>query len=369
MKPIRAFSARWAFAFGPCLALSLAACHNSIPVAPQDAATAQATDKQVRIIAVTEQPIKERLDLAAKVQPDPTKVFRVFPPASGRIVSIEVKPGDAVRKGQTLAMLDSSDAATARSDFAKAKIESERAARASDRDKILFEHGAIAEKDYLDTRAQSDSAAAELARAKQRLDMLGISSTASVDRVPLLSPGSGVVLTVNAAPGELSRSLETADPLVTIADLSTVWIVGDVYEKDISKVQPGKQVVITSDAYPGQQWSGRIAALSGTLDPATRTLKARVALSNADSKLKPEMFAVIHADIGTHQALVLPASAIIHEGQSTIVFVDENGKVAQRNVTTGQALDGHVEITSGLQPGQQVAADGAELLTGGGGQP
>jgi cobalt-zinc-cadmium efflux system membrane fusion protein len=369
MTLIQAIPVRSACAISLCVALCLTACRESKPNSSDPSSSAQSAAKPVRYVAVSEQPILERLDLGAKVQPDPTKVFRVFSPASGRILGIQVRPGDVVAKGQPLALLDSSDAATARSDFAKARIEAERAARAADRDKILFEHGAIAEKDYIDSRAQSDSAAAELARAKQRLEMLDIGASANADRVPLLSPGRGVVLAVNAAPGEFSRSLETADPLINIADLSTVWIVGDVYEKDIAKFKPGEQVIVTVDAYPGKQWTGRIQSLSGALDPATRTLKVRVSLLNPDQKLKPEMFAAIHVDVGTHKALVVPASAIIHEGQATTVFVESNGTAEQRKVTTGQAADGKIEITSGLEVGQKVAADGAELLTGGASQP
>ena len=170
---------------------------------------------------------------------------------------------------------------------------------------------------------------------------------------------------MSAAPGELSRSLETADPLTTIADLATVWIVGDVYEKDITKIERGKQVTVTCDAYPGQQWSGRVDSLFGVIDPTTRTLKLRIALKNGDQRLKPEMFATIHVKVGTHKAVVVPATAIIHEGQTTTVFVETGGKPEQRKVITGQTVDGEVEIVSGLQPGQQVAASGAELLTGG----
>jgi membrane fusion protein, heavy metal efflux system len=369
MKSSQTFLAVRAFALILSLALGLAACHHTEPSDPETASSAQPSEKPIHYIAAAEQPIHETLELAAKVQADPTRTFRVFPPASGRILGIEVKPGDIVSKGQALAMLDSSDAASARSDFAKAKIEADRATRAADRDKVLFEHGAIAEKDYIDSRAQSESAAAELARAEQRLEMLDINPGANGVRVPLLSPGRGVVLTVNAAPGEFSRSLETADPLITIADLSTVWIVGEVYEKDIAKIQSGKQVGVTIDAYPGRQWSGRIESLSGVLDPTTRTLKVRISLSNADQKLKPEMFASIRADIGTHRALVIPSSAIIHEGQRTTVFVNNNGRAEQRSVTTGQDVDGRVEIISGLQAEQQVVADGAELLSGGASQP
>lgn len=346
------------------IAVTMTACKGHEQPPSEAGPTSAAPAKPVQTVAVAEQQVEDRLELGAKVQPDPTKVFRIFSPASGRILGIEVKPGDTVKRGETLGLLDSSDAASARSDFAKAKIEAERSTSFANREKVLLEHGGVAEKDYIDAKALADSAEAELARAKQRLEELDINPAATMDHVPLLSPARGVVLTVSAAPGEFSKSLDNADPLITIADLSTVWIVGDVYEKDISKVQPGKQVTVTFDAYPGKQWKGRIDSLSGALDPTTRTLKVRVALPNAGDKLKPEMFAAIHVDVGRHMAIVVPASAVIHEGQATSVFIANNGKREQQSVTTGQAVDGKVEITSGLNAGQQVVVDGAELLTG-----
>jgi len=307
--------------------LSLAGCgdsasHESAKTPPRD----QLIESAVAYVKVVQQPVPETIDLAAKVQPDPTKVVRIFPPASGRVVAIEVKPGDRVRGGQTVAILSSSDVASARSDFAKANIETERATRAMERQKLLFEHGAAAEKDYLDARAQADAAQAELVRATQRLELLNVSPSATTDRVTLASPGSGVVLDVSAAPGEFSKSLESANPLVTVADLNTVWIVGDVYEKDVSKVNSGKPVTVTLPAYPGQQWKGHISSLSGGLDPTTRTLKVRVVLPNPDQRMKPEMFGTIHINAGTHQGLLVPAAAIIREGNTASVFVKNAGK-------------------------------------------
>lgn len=322
-------------------------------------------DAPVQYVKVVERTIPETLDLAAKVQPDPTKVVRIFPPASGRVVGIQVKPGDRVRRGQTVATLRSSDVASAQSDYTKANIEAQRATRAMERQKVLFEHGAAAEKDYIDARAQAEAAGAELARAKQRLDLLSVSPSATTDHVALASPASGVVLDISAAPGEFSKSLDSANPLLTVADLNTVWIIGDVYEKDLAKVERGKQVNVSVQAYPGRQWTGHINSISGALDPTTRTLKVRVSLPNPDLRLKPEMFATIHIRSGTHQALVVPAAAIIREGSSTTVFVKSGGKPEQRTVNTGQAVDGMVEVLTGLHTGDEVAAEGAELLKGG----
>jgi membrane fusion protein, heavy metal efflux system len=363
---MRKFSLNMAVFSAVSVLLLLAGCDSSASKGMVGTPSAdQPHESPVRYVRVAQQMIPETLDLAAKVQPDPTKVVRIFPPASGRVLAIDVKPGERVRRGQALASLSSSDVASARSDFTKASIEAERATRAMERQKVLFEHGAAAEKDYIDSRAQADAARAELARARQRLELLNVNPAATTDRVTLVSPAGGVVLDVSAAPGEFSKSLESANPLITVANLDTVWIVGDVYEKDMAKVVRSKPVTVTLQAYSGKEWTGRIDSLSGALDPTTRTLKVRVALANPDQRLKPEMFGAIHVRAGTHQALVVPAAAIIREGNATTVFVKNAGKPEQRTVTVGQAVDGNVEILSGLRLGDEVAAEGAELLKGG----
>jgi len=345
--------------------VTLSGCSHSGEVEVKAASNDQPATNSVRYIQVAQEIVPDTVDLAAKVEPDPTKVIRIFPPTAGRVVSISVKPGDRVKGGQTVAVLNSSDAASARSDFAKAKIETERTARIVEREKLLFEHGAAAEKDYLDAQAQADSARAELARAQQRLDLLNVSPTAETDRVSLVAPAGGVVLDVNAAPGEFSKSLESANPLITIADLDTVWIIGDLYEKDAAKVSVDKPVTIAVQAYGNQTWTGRIDSVSGALDPVTRTLKVRVALTNPKQMLKPEMFASMRVRVGTHNAIVVPASAIIREGNAATVFAKVGNTQEQRRVTVGQTVDGKVEVLSGVRVGEEVAADGAELLTGG----
>ncbi len=347
---------------------TLTACSHSGQVEVNAALKDEQGKSSVRYIKVEQQIVPDTLDLAAKVQADPTKVVRIFPPASGRVVSISVKPGDRVERGQTLAVLNSSDVASARSDFTKAKIEAERVTRVMEREKLLFEHGAAAEKDYIDARAQAESARAELARAQQRLDLLNVSPSADTDRVSLVAPARGVVLDVSAAPGEFSKSLESASPLITIADLDIVWVVGDLYEKDAAKVSAGKPVTVTLQAYQGQQWSGRIESVSGALDPTTRTLKARVALRNPKQLLKPEMYGMIHVTVGKHQAVVVPVAAVIREGNATTVFAKNGSTPEQRPVTVGQTVDGKVEVLSGLHVGEEVAVEGAELLKGGPGE-
>lgn len=368
MRSMCIFLNRTGWLLALCTVLAVTACREEMTPPPATLSTQPAANP-VQFVAVTQKLTEDQLSLSAKVQADPTRSFRVFAPASGKVLAIKVKPGDTVARGETLAMIQSTDAGSAQSDLSKAQIESARAQRAADREKVLLEHGAVAERDYIDAKAAAESAQAELARAKQRLQFLGLNAQSASDFIQLVSPSRGVVLTVNSAPGEFSKSLDNADPLMTIADLSTVWIVGDIFEKDIAKVQPGTKVTMTVDSFPGQQWSGHIDSVSGALDPVTRTLKVRVVLSNPGDKLKPEMFAALHVAVGKHAAIVVPDFAVIHEGESTIVFVENNGKPEQRNVTIGQAADGGVEVTSGLDQGQRVAVNGAELLTGGAPQP
>jgi cobalt-zinc-cadmium efflux system membrane fusion protein len=345
--------------------LAVLGCSRSPNSAATVTSPSQTSAPPIRYVAVAQQDIPEILELAGKLQPDPTKVVRIFPPASGRVISITVKPGDRVRAGEVVAILSSSDVAGAESDYVKANIEAERATRETERQKVLFEHGAIAEKDYIEARAQADTARAELVRTKQRLDLLNVSPSATTDRVKLAAPASGVVTDVSAAPGEFSKSLESANPLITIADLNTVWMVGDVYEKDVAKVSLGTPVNVSLQAFPGQQWNGHIDSLSAALDPTTRTLKVRVVLTNPALRLKPEMFGAIRVKAGSHHALVVPAKAIIRDGGATTVYVKTAAKPEQRTVTVGNTVDGQVEILSGLREGEEVAADGAELLKGG----
>ena len=343
--------------------LILAGCGRSASMDTRQPAQASPA-VAVQLVTLERKLVHEVLDLSAKIQPDPSKLVRIFPPASGRVLSIMVKPGDVVRRGETLASMQSGDVGTARAEYAKAEIETNRSTRAMERTKSLYEHGAASEKDYIEAHAAAESARAELERTRQRLSLLNVSPEAGTDHVRLTTPTDGVVLEVSAAPGEFAKSLESASPLITLADLSSVWIVAELYEKDVEKVKSGQHVTVTLQAYPGRQWKGRIASISGALDPATRTLKVRVILPNPGRELKPEMFGLVHADTGTHEALLVPATAVLREGDRTSVFVQKNGKTEQRAVMLGATVGRDIEVISGVQPGEHVVSQGAELLKG-----
>jgi len=311
--------------------------------------------------------VSEELSLSAKVQADPAKVVRVYPPASGRLLRVKVRPGDHVVKGQSLAVLESSDVSQARSDYAKAKAEFEKDQRALDRSRLLFDHKVLSEREWEEQQSATSQAKSEFERATDRLRVLGVPLTGSSSQITVVAPRSGAVLDIGAAGGELSKSVDNANPICTIADLATVWIVGDIFEKDLSAVRAGEPVDITVNAYPERPWSGKLAVVSDTVDPQTRTLKVRIVLANAAHQLKPEMFAAIHVHKPPTKALVVPSSAVLREGGDTSVMVETKpGSYERRLVQVSSSNAKEVVIASGLKPGETVVTEGAALLRGGG---
>jgi cobalt-zinc-cadmium efflux system membrane fusion protein len=193
--------------------------------------------------------------------------------------------------------------------------------------------------------------------------MLGLSGTGSSDQIAVKAPRPGVVLEITAANGELSKSLDNANSIATIADLSSVWVVGDLYEKQLSLASVGTPATITLGAIPDQTWKGTISNVSDVLDPNTRTLKIRVILPNPTHKLKPEMFANIHLAGRKAALMTVPTTAVLHEGNNSFVMVKKSdGTYEKRSVTIANEQADKTEIASGLRPGETIVTSGAELL-------
>ncbi len=353
------------------LALSFAGCSRSLPESmPASALKASASDEVVLtntqgIATMVVQPasISDYLDVPAHIQPDPTRVVRVFPPVGGRLISVEIRPGDRVKKGQTLATLESSEVSAARADYQKARADNELKQAALKRASLLFEHQVLAEKDYEQAHADADMAQAELARAREHLRLLGIDPEGSSDILKVVATRAGTVLDIGAAPGELSKSLDSPAPLCTLADLDVVWAVGDVYEKDVESLKLAGKARVRVNAYPGNTWEGPVRPLSDALDPATRTLKVRVVLPNPGWRLKPEMFASISIPHTGAQGILIPASAVLHEGDAAAVYVEKSaGHFQRRTVSLGRTFGQRVEVTGGLKSGEKIVVEGALLL-------
>ena len=331
--------------------------------------SASTADTPARPNGVTTAPVESQqvadyLDIAGRIEADPTRVVRVYPPVSGRLVAVRVRPADHVVQGQVLAILASSEVAVARAAYRQAQADGEVKRQALERARLLNEHHVIALRDYQQARADAAMAAAALESAAERLALLNVDTTSASDQLAVTAPRAGVVTDLGAAPGEYSKSLDNANPLCTIADLSTVWVVGDVYESDLASIAIGDLADVTASAYPGERRRGRIAALASTLDTMTRTLKVRVVLGNPGLRLKPDMFATIHVVRAIRSAIVVPQAAVVREGTIAYVFVQTSAShFARRVVTLGRDTDrGQVEVTAGLAPGEIVVVQGAELL-------
>lgn len=334
-------------------------CHKD---APQDS-QGNAQTSVVETTAVHPQQVVDRLDIPARVAPDPERVVHVYSQISGQLAELLIRPGQEVSKGQTIGRIQSSEIAQARSDYEKAKIEVTRSDAQLRRAKELLQHDVLAQRDYDDMLATSQAAHSELIRNEQRIKMLGFSVQSAGDSTSLKSPITGTVIDIGTASGELQRSLDNASAIATIANLDEVWVLGDVYERDLATVKTGRPVDITFTAYPGEVFHGTITNVSDAIDPTSLTLKARVVLKNPGHRFKPLMYASFSIQRSSEQAFVIPQKAVIHQGATSFVFVESApGKYEKRTVTTGAAQGQNVVVSSGLKDGDKIVTTGAALL-------
>jgi membrane fusion protein, heavy metal efflux system len=319
--------------------------------------------KGVQTMAVRLTTIPDYLDLPAHIEPDPTSVVHVFAPTGGRIVEMKVRPWDRVTKGQTLATLESSDLARAVADYHKAVADNQVKQKELARSQDLLDHHATSERENQQVQADAEQAKAELEAAREQVRVFGMDPDHATAQLVVAAPRAGVVLDVGAASGEFSQALSAPAPLCTIADISSVWAVGDIYEKDLSATKPGEKAEVALNAYPGQNWTGRVGVVSDAVDPATRMLHVRVVLPNTDGRIKPGLFGAIRLLRSSAQGILVPSGAVIREGDSAYIFVSSgNGHYVRRDVKLGRSVDGMLEIVSGLNPGDTIVSEGALLL-------
>lgn len=324
-----------------------------------------ATPKQqvVETVTVHRQPVTGQLTLPARVSANPTEMVHIYPVISGRVLSLRILPGQEVHKGETIGTLQSSEAAQARSDYEKAKIEADRADLQLNRAKELLAHDVMSQRDFDDLKALDAADHSEMERARQTLHLLGFNESDTTDVVPITAPISGVVLDVGTGPGELQRSLDNATAIATIADIDSIWVVGDLYPRDQGEVHAGQAAAITVNGYPGMTLHGMVANISAAVDPTSLTLKVRVVLPNPQHRLKPEMYANMMLTGARHDVIQVPATAVIQNGRETFVFVQTAaGKYERRNVTVADTGTETDEVAQGLNDGDRVVSQGAELL-------
>ncbi len=289
---------------------------------------------------------------------------RVTSPVAGRLVNIAVDLGAQVAAGALLATLESPELAETRTAYQQAQTELDLARINLDRSQKLSQDGSIAQKDLLRVRSDYERARAALAAVEAKLATLGVSAAAPAGASPAFlavnAPLAGTVVERTAVLGEYAQAYQA---LFTVADLSTVWVETNLYDRDLADVAVGAPAIVTVGAYPGQRFDGKVTYIGNILDKDTRTAVARVEVANPDGRLKPGLFANVEIDKTRRQpALRLPENALVLlQGQMT-AFVAHDGGFEPRPVEIGERSGGMVVVRSGLEAGDEVVVAGAYAL-------
>jgi cobalt-zinc-cadmium efflux system membrane fusion protein len=356
---------------------SLTSCGHNEPSAYENTAktatpglfTVPAEQMQhLQLYTVQPAEMKRVLRLTGAVAYNAFATTPVISSVGGPVARLVVVPGEHVKRGQPMLFVSSPDFAQMRATYLKARdafaVAEKNFARAQD----LYSHHAIAEADLLTAESTRNQAEADLQTAQQSLRVVGINNpdsvlkSSAVPELPLVAPISGEVVDQEAAPGQLLQAGQTQ--CFTISDLSTVWVLVNVYQEDLAYIHVGDPVTIHTDAYP-QDFQGKISYVSAALDPTSRTLQARIVTENPGEKLKKDMYVTASVVAGTiKNALTVPENAVLHnaENQPYVYVAIEENKFAQRNVSLGDTANRQTQVVSGLKPGDKVIAEGALFL-------
>jgi cobalt-zinc-cadmium efflux system membrane fusion protein len=329
---------------------------------------------KLMIETVSEKEIKRNLVLPAVVEADPARLVKVLPPLAGRVTQLKVQLGEEVVRGQPLAVLDSPDLATAYADHDRAKVLLELALKNRDRLRDLAKSGGAALREQQQAETDYVTAEVENQRAQARLRQIGVDPDMpdKSRTLTISAPISGSVIDLAAAPGALWNDSTAA--LMTVADLSTVWVTANVPEKDTSLVAKEQLVQIVFAAYPGEVFSGHVLFVSNVLDPDTRRTKVRINIQNPAIRFKPGMFANVTFFAPSRMMPVIPTSALVLKDDVNQVFVE----VAPSDLRSTPAVPGRtfkavpvevgfeqgdeVVVQSGLKVGDRVVVKGGVLL-------
>jgi len=333
---------------------------------------------QIKTEPATQQEINSAADASLRttgtVASNQYKETPVFPIAGGIVRQVNAQLGDRVRRGQPLLTLFSTELANAQGEYLKMRAEFEEHEKAHHRTAQLVEIGAASREDLEQHTARLDSMRAALAAQRQQLIQLGmtagqVDAFKSADQVNsvlhVAAPVSGTVISRTVNSGEV---VATGKELFRVADLSTVWVIGQVYEKDLQSVREGTPAVVTTSAYPDKMFDGHVSYIDPMVNPQTRTAQVRIEVSNRGQILRIGMYVDVTLGSGPPQgsasAVTVPKGAVQSIGSRQVVFVatDQPGVFIQRDVTIGPESGGRVPIYSGLTAGERVATDGSFLL-------
>ena len=322
--------------------------------------------EQFPLVDVELRKVTDELHVNGVIAPDVNRTVPVVSLGGGRVVDIKAKLGDYVNKGQTLLLINSPDISQAFSDYQKFRADEQLAAKQLARAQLLYDKGAIALADLETVQDADAKAKVDLQTAAQHVKVLGGNVNNPSPLLPVVAPISGWIVEQQTTGGTGVKSLDNSPNLFTIADLSTVWVLCDVYEDVLARVQVGDTAQITLNAYPDRTFSGKVVNISAVLDPTTRTAKVRIELANPQGIMRPGMFvtATFKAVKATEHE-VIPGGAVVHLHDKDWVFLPAGDKKFRReSVQLGpQAGDGTVQVLSGLKPGEKVVANALQFAS------
>ena len=310
-------------------------------------------------VKVESRELPTELNANGTIQPDVNKTIRVTSLGSGRVADLKVRLGDYVKKGQVLLVISSPDLAAAMGDYQKASADEALARKALERAQLLYSRGALAQKDLEVAENADAKAISDQTTAETRLRILGGDPAHPSTMIELRAPVAGTIVEQNVAGFEGIKSLDNTPNLFTIADLSNVWVICDVYENDIGDVHIGDPAEGRLNALPDRVFKGGVSDVSRVLDPNTRAAKVRIVLANRDGAFRPGMFAVATFRSRKQKPhLVVPATAIMRLQDKDWIFRKETANSFRRlEEQTAGLSDGLQQIRQGAKVGDELVAN------------
>jgi cobalt-zinc-cadmium efflux system membrane fusion protein len=314
------------------------------------------------------------LSLAGKVAYGEDRYSRISSPIQGRVLEVRAHLGERVQAGSVLLVLDSQEIAQAYSEYVKEDSDLQYATRARELAKDLYENKALPLKDLKQAENELIKARAEFRRGKERLLSLRVPAQELekplerqqiTSRFEMKSPLTGVVVERNVTPGQ-SIGGESGQVLFTVADLDLLQVVADVYERDLASVKEGQFAMVNVEAYPDVNFPATVATIGDVVDPTSRTIKLRAWVNNKDHRLKPEMFARLHIQVGESAPLLtIPREAVLEvDGKQFVYLVEGADQFVKREVKVSTISPDQVRVLEGLTSGQRIVTKGAVLIKG-----
>jgi membrane fusion protein, heavy metal efflux system len=318
------------------------------------------------LAVVTTRDLPTVLTATGSVNPDVNSTIHVTSQGTGRVVDLRVRLGEYVQKGKILLSIYSAELAGAFSDYQKAVADERLANRALERAKLLYSHGALAQKDLEQSEDAAEKAKADVQNTEQHVRILGGDLAHPSTLIQLRSPVSGTIVEQNISGFEGIKSLDNSPNLFTIADLSRVWVLCDVYENDLGEVHLGDPAEIRLNAYPDKMYRGKIADISQVLDPNLRSAKVRIVLANPSGTLRPGMYASATFHSRTVEPrLVVPSTAIMRLQDKDWLF-RKDGQHRFRQIEVhalGTTPDGFQQVQGEVKAGDNVAINALDFST------